>query len=85
VFQIFETRNARDVFPSQQAPQHDHQTAVSNRQISRNHGMPVRLVLAQSSETGTRRRDEKSPVSKHRGNGFIDMAIEELDTKNLAG
>ena len=83
--QIFETGNAPDVFASLQAPQDDHQTAVSNRQIGGKHGAPIRLVFAQSSETRPGRRDEKTSVLKHRGNGFIHIAVEELKAKNLAG
>jgi hypothetical protein len=85
MFQIFETGNAMDFLASQQAPQDDHQAAVSNRQIGRNHGTPVALVFAQSSETRAGRRDEKSPMLKHQHDGFIHIAIEEANAENLAG
>jgi hypothetical protein len=42
--------------------------------------MPTRLVFAQSSETRAGQRDEKSPMANHRGDGFIQIAIEEADT-----
>ncbi len=85
MFQIFETGNAVDFLASQQAPQDDHQAAVGNRQIGRKHGTPIRLVFAQSSETRARRRDEKSPMAKHRGDGFINIAIAEANAENLHG
>jgi hypothetical protein len=83
MLQIFETRNALDAFASQQAPQDNHQPAVSNHQISRQHGAPIHLVFAQSRETGPGRSDEKSSALKHRRYRFIHVASEETDAKNL--
>src|SRR6266581_3775627 len=83
MLQIFEPRNALDAFASQQAPQENHQTAVSNHQISRQHGAPIHLVFAQSRETGPGRSDEKSSALKHRRYRFIHVATEETDAKNL--
>ena len=84
MFQVFETGNAVDFLALQQAPKDDHQPAVSNRQIGSNHGMPICLVFAQPSEARAGRRDEKSPLTKHRGNSFIHIAIEEAKPENLA-
>jgi hypothetical protein len=67
----------------QQAPEDDHQSAVGNRQVGREHGAPVALVFAQSFKTRAGRRDQKSPMVKHRGNGSINIAVEEADTENL--
>ena len=66
-----------------QAPQNDHQTAISNRQIGGKHGAPIRLVFAQSSETRPGRRDEKSPMVRHQRDRFIHIAIEEANAENL--
>src|SRR6266542_4931001 len=84
MLQIFETGNALEVFALQQAPQEDHQPAVSNRQISSEHGAPIPLIFAQSRETGSRRSDEKSSVLKHRRERFINIAVEEANAENLS-
>src|SRR5207247_417517 len=60
-----------------------HQSAVSNRQISSNHSAPVALVFAQSGETCPGRRDKKSPAAKHRGDRFINIAVEEANAENV--
>src|SRR5205814_9959523 len=84
MFQIFETGNALDVFVLQQAPRAHHQPAVSNRQVRRKYGAPVRLVFAQSREASSRRSHDKSSISRHQGNCFSNIAVEKLDTENLA-
>ena len=84
VFQIFETGNALDVFMLQQTPRTHHQPAVSNRQIRRKYGAPVRLIFAQSREASARRSHDKSSTLRYPRNCFFNIAVEKLDTENLA-
>ena len=84
MLKIFEAGNAVDVFTPKQAPQQNHQTAVGDRQIGSEHGAPIRLVLAQSSETSSRRSDKKPSMLRHQGNRLFNITVEELNAKNLA-
>ena len=84
-FQIFKTGNARHFFTSQQSPHDDHQTAIPDRQVGREHCPPIRLVVTQPSETGPGWGDEKTTMPNHRGDRFINIAVEEPDAENLAG
>ena len=84
MFKIFEAGNALDVLTSQQAPHADHQTAVGNREVGREHGAPICLVFAQSSETRAGRRHQKASMMKHERDGFINIAVEKADAENLS-
>jgi hypothetical protein len=52
------------------------ETAVGNRQISRKHSAPIRLVFAQS---GSRWCNEKASMARDHGDRLINIAVEELD------
>jgi exosortase len=83
VFHVPEAGNALNAFTFQQTPNENHQTAVSDCQVSCEYSAPVRLVFAQSRKTGPRRSNEKSAVPTHRRDRFIDIATKEPNPENL--
>ena len=65
MFQILQARNPLKAFTTKQMTQHNHQTTIGNRQISREDRAAISLVFAQSSKTSSGRRNQKPAAPYH--------------------
>ena len=83
MFQILQTGDAADLLAPQHAPQQNHQTTVGNRQISHEDRAPSTASSSRSRAKQVPDGAIEIPHAVSLMDCFIDIAVEEVNAKNL--